>query len=856
MESKVAGIDLGTTNSVIAVPGEYPEAGAVFGDITVISDEFDRFTHASAVCSVEGELTTGNEALEMARQGYTPARFVKKYMGAVKASRIGDKDFTPEEVSALVLRHLVTFAEKRLGVKIDRVVITHPAYFDGLAIQATRRAGQLAGLEVLDLIEEPTAAAIAYVMGDDGDNEPQEDASGAPATAAGDGNVRPLRVLVYDLGGGTFDITLLERSGSSFRRQRCGGNRELGGFNIDRKIALKMLEAMQGKGYRIVIDADHPERDPRWATLMYYAERMKCELGKNAPRADVIQASVFQDDSQPRRAVQLRFSMTQGEFRELIKPEVDETIRETRRVLAEAKVAPEDVGMLVLVGGSCRIVAIRERLKSEFGIEPQYDEDVLDLSVAVGAAAVARTFGTREGNVTLRPLPAETPDLILAVEGEVAATPKCRTVANLVVTVSGGQGEPATTLTGPNGKFFLEVPLQPEGVNQLEIVIQAADGNTLFSRSAAVIQAIDAKRMDRLEQRPMLAQAISVQTRRGLEEIAREGVNLPFKGSQKFRTKVELTTVPVTFYQDNVELTNVEVTGFSRPIPAGSAVEVELSITKEYQLTVTVNVPSANIKKTEQLKLSPLQIPTIEQLRKDFPDQCRQFNEQVKNSPTGERTASFAAEGYRLIDETEQLLGEQLPEALRIFLNIKRLAMLTLKMPRVAVFDPPKNALVDLLTQCRELLPAALSRQPELKHQEFDKTLTVLADQMRVAEQEEDHDSWTRIHKRLLEIRAALSPPSDDELPPASIIQMVLLQKIEEVRNTVESSKTTSASVKTEVRTLLDEGERRIQQVSLDNERAAQNQLIGLYHEFIKRAEGKLGIVLDPSRRNEVIEKW
>ena len=279
MDSIVVGIDLGTTNSVVAVPGQYPDHGIVFGNVTVLWDEFKRLTHASAVCKVESDLVIGDDAKELASEGYTPVRFVKKYMGTKESFKVGEEEQSPEQVSALILRHLCDLAAKSLGVKVEGAVITHPAYFDGIAISATQEAGNLANLNVAGLLMEPVAAAMAYTEDDER---------------------AKLRVLVYDLGGGTFDVTLVDRSGPTFLPISFGGNRELGGYNFDKKIASKMLTALREKGYVLNIDAEHPERDSRWAALMHYAEEIKFKLSsENSTKGTIRIPSVFKDDSTP-----------------------------------------------------------------------------------------------------------------------------------------------------------------------------------------------------------------------------------------------------------------------------------------------------------------------------------------------------------------------------------------------------------------------------------------------------------------------------------------------------------------------------------------------------------------------------
>lgn len=834
MTDYVLGIDLGTTNSVVAIPGEFDEVGRAFNLFTALADSYGDLTHASAVCRLDGEDVVGNGALGLARKGLTPIRFVKKYMGTTTTFRLGDREVTAVEVSSLILRHMVDVAQRALKCEtpIRRVIITHPAYFDAPAIRDTREAGRLAGLDVVALIEEPTAAALAfYACG-----EPEETGKN--------------HILVFDLGGGTFDVTVLERVGESYTRLKCGGNRELGGYNIDKKIATLMLADLVARNYKIHIDREHPERDPRWATLMFYAERLKCELGKGARKADEVQANVFEDDSSPPRAVQLRFSMTQEAFRALIKPEIDQTITETKRVLAAANLTPGDLGHLVLVGGSCRLLALQERLTEEFGLPLDPDAAMLDLSVALGAAVLASTQETRERNVSVAHVPDRVGESSVPFHGAVTACAECPEVGGLVVSVSGGKNSPELSATGADGRFHLNVPLNENDENALHLSISTPDGDVVFERDYVVFQirGLSTSGGGRIPE--MLAQSISVLTTSKLSQLAGEGSLLPCDSTKSFRTAMELTELPITIYQDSVELADVVLTGFGRPIPSRTRVDVKISVSREYELTATVSVPATGLEKVEKIVMKAVEIPSIDRLRLEFDRVCREFRDALENAPAGPRKIEVGTKGDRLMAEAEHLLAERFPEPFPVYLKVRQLDLLQYELPRGVALTPPKSQLLEMIAAARTLLPEALKKRPELADQHYDRTLSTVEGEIPRVEQEGNLDEWKQLHGTLQHVLGAI-----DVLPPPSpkLMQQFLKQEIEETIEKVDASRHLPTEKKGELKRKLDEADREVDAVDVADEDRARERLREIYHKYVKPAneqaarpgERKRGSVLD-----------
>ncbi|MCC7420698.1 MAG: Hsp70 family protein [Planctomycetaceae bacterium] len=821
MTDYVVGIDLGTTNSVVAVPGVFDEAGSAFGEFTALADAFSRLTQASAVCRLDGEDVVGDDARDLACRGLTPIRFVKKYMGTTKTFRLGDRELTAVEVSALILRHMVDVAQRALKSEtpIRRVIITHPAYFDVPAIKDTREAGRLAGLEVVALLEEPTAAALAFYK------------CGEPVETGKN------HILVFDLGGGTFDVTVLEQVGDSYTRLKCGGNRELGGYNIDKKIAALMLADLQAKKYKIHIDREWPERDTRWTTLMFYAEKLKKKLGDGAPKGDAVEANIFEDDSTPPRSVQLRFSMTQSAFRELIKPEIDQTINETKRVIAAANLTPQDLGHLVLVGGSCRLKALQDRLHEEFGLPLDPDENMLDLSVALGAAVLASTQETREGNVAVGYVPDSVGEASVSISGTVTATPECPAVGGLVVTVTGGKDSPALSATAADGRFLVNVPLNENDENALHLNISAPDGRVIFERDYVVFQ-IEGTRTNSGGRIPeMLAQSIAVLTTKKLSQLAGEGSLLPCDSTKSFRTAMELTELPITLYQDNVELADVVLSDFDRPIPSRTRVDVNIAVSREYELTATVRVPATGAEKIEKIPMKPVTIPPIDRLRLDFDRVCREYRDALENAPAGPRKTEVGTKGDRLVAEAEHLLAERFPEPFPVYLKIRQLDLLQYELPRGAALSPPKSELLEMIAAARSLLPEALRTRPELADQHYDRTLATVEAEIPRVEQEGNVDEWKQLHGTVQHVLGAINilPP-----PPPHLMREFLMREIEETIEKVDASRHLPADRKNDLRNKLEEAERVVQGVNLTDEDRARDQFREIYHKYVKPANEQL----------------
>ena len=359
---KIIGIDLGTTNSCVAVMEG--------GNPTVITNSEGARTTPSVVAFLkDGERIVGQVAK---RQAVTNADrtiiSIKREMGTNYKVNIDDKAYTPQEISAMVLSKLKADAESYLGETVTQAVITVPAYFNDSQRQATKDAGKIAGLEVLRIINEPTAAALAYGMSD-----------------------KDQTILVYDLGGGTFDVSILEIGDGVFEVLSTNGDTRLGGDDFDERIMQYLVsEFKKTDGVDLSTDKVAMQR------LKEAAEKSKIELS-TMTTSSINLPFITADQTGPKH---MDITLTKAKFDELTSDLVDKTITCIRNAMRDANVTPSDISEVLLVGGSSRIPAVQEAVKKEMGKEPHKGINP-DECVAVGAARQAAVLGGEETGVLL-----------------------------------------------------------------------------------------------------------------------------------------------------------------------------------------------------------------------------------------------------------------------------------------------------------------------------------------------------------------------------------------------------------------------------------------------------------------------
>jgi len=458
--SKVIGIDLGTTNSCVAVM----EGGEA---VVIPNPEGARTTPSVVGFKKDGERIVGETAK---RQAITnPDRTIssiKRHMGTNHKTGVDGTDYTPQEISAMVLQKLKADAEAYLGQPVTQAVITVPAYFNDSQRQATKDAGKIAGLEVLRIVNEPTAAALAYGLEKDQDET----------------------ILVYDLGGGTFDVSILELGDGTFEVRATSGDNHLGGDDFDQKVIDWLVaEFKKEQGIDLSKDKAAVQR------LKDAAEKAKKELS-GVLTTTISLPFITMVDGVPQH---LEMNLTRAKFEELTADLVERTMGPTRQALKDAGLSPAEINKVVLVGGSTRIPAVQEAIKKLLGKEPHKGVNP-DEVVALGAAIQA---GVLTGDVKDVVLLDVTP-LSLGIEtaggvftkmidrNTTIPTSKSQifsTYADMQTSVEIHVLQGERSMASDNktlGRFMLgDIPPAPRGVPQIEVTFNI-DSNGIVNVAA------------------------------------------------------------------------------------------------------------------------------------------------------------------------------------------------------------------------------------------------------------------------------------------------------------------------------------------------------------------------------------
>ena len=461
MTNKIIGIDLGTTNSCVAV-----REG---GETIVITNAEGARTTPSVVAFKGDEIQVGDVAKRQAITNPNTVSSIKRYMGNPNYRvDINGKKYTPQEISAMVLQNLKATAEAYLGDTVTKAVITVPAYFNDAQRQATKDAGKIAGLEVMRIINEPTAAALAYGI---------------------DKTEKEQTVLVFDLGGGTFDVSILSLADGTFEVLSTNGDTMLGGDDFDNKIINWLAEEFRKQNPGIDLLRDNMAKQ----RLKDAAEKAKKDLSGITS----VSISLPFISMGPAGPLHLETTLTRVKFNELTKDLVDRTMIPVRNALRDAGLTAKDIDQVLLVGGSTRIPAVQEAVKRELGKEPNKSVNP-DEAVAVGAAIQG---GVLAGDVKDVLLLDVTP-LSLGIEtlggvftklierNTTIPTSKSQVFSTAAdnqpaVDIHVLQGErPMANDNKTLGRFQLgDIPLAPRGVPQIEVRFDI-DANGIVNVSA------------------------------------------------------------------------------------------------------------------------------------------------------------------------------------------------------------------------------------------------------------------------------------------------------------------------------------------------------------------------------------
>ncbi|MFB6145855.1 MAG: molecular chaperone DnaK [Candidatus Nanohaloarchaea archaeon] len=351
--TRIVGIDLGTTRSAVAAVED--------GEPKILENrEGDRVT-PSIVAFDDGERLVGKPAKnQMLTNEENTVRSIKRHMGEDYSVTLEDEEYTPQEISSMILQKLKKDAEDKLGDEVTKAIITVPAHFDDTQRQATKDAGKIAGLEVERILNEPTAAALAYGLDDDSEQT----------------------VLVYDFGGGTFDVTVLEMGDGVYEVQSTEGDNDLGGDDFDQKIIDWVTEKFEDEN-----DIDLTENDEAMQRIREKAEEVKKELSSRK-QAKINIPFIHQEDGE---TFNLDYELTRSKFEELVEELIQRTTKPTEKAIEDASIDSSDIDEVILVGGTTRVPAVMEHVQAITGQEPNKSVSP-DEAVAIGASIQAGTI--------------------------------------------------------------------------------------------------------------------------------------------------------------------------------------------------------------------------------------------------------------------------------------------------------------------------------------------------------------------------------------------------------------------------------------------------------------------------------
>ncbi|WP_331696681.1 molecular chaperone DnaK [Mycoplasmopsis agalactiae] len=344
----IIGIDLGTTNSVVSIVDN--------GSPVVLENLNGKRTTPSVVSFKDGEIIVGDNAKNQIETNPDTVASIKRLMGTSKTVHVNNKDYKPEEISAMILEHLKKYAEEKIGHKVEKAVITVPAYFDNAQREATKIAGKIAGLEVLRIINEPTAAALAFGL---------------------DKVKKEQKILVFDLGGGTFDVSILELAEGTFEVLSTAGDNRLGGDDWDNEIVKWLIDLIK-KDYK----TDVTNNKMAMARLKAAAEKAKIDLSSSQQATIMLPFLVMQQGSEP---ISVEATLRRSQFEEMTSHLVERCRKPIETALADAKIKISDLDDVILVGGSTRIPAVQQLVESILNKKANRSVNP-DEVVAMGAA--------------------------------------------------------------------------------------------------------------------------------------------------------------------------------------------------------------------------------------------------------------------------------------------------------------------------------------------------------------------------------------------------------------------------------------------------------------------------------------
>ncbi|MGH3941992.1 MAG: Hsp70 family protein [Pseudonocardiaceae bacterium] len=746
--SITVGIDLGTTNSAVAIHADAEVPGKEglirggrlreVGKALVITDSFRSPTTPSAVwLDPNGVPLIGAIAKHKARMPGEPppAVFFKRAMGTDQIVTAGHAQLTAEQASTHLLRYLKELAEQALDVPVERAIVTVPAFFEMGARNATTRAGSAAGLEVVETLIEPVAAALTYVY------------------EHSDEVVESGTFLVYDLGGGTFDASVVSWGPEGdFEHVSFDGDRFLGGFEFDNAIVSWICEQLPGHDLKLDLGN---EADARlFSRLLVEAEAAKIELSRTPFTTFILQGATDRVGV----PMNINLPLNRHDFDRLIEHRVRSTLDSCDRALGHAELEPGRLSDVVMVGGSSRVPLVFNLVEQHYGLRPRLIDP--DLCVGVGAA-----LRTASGPRVTRHLVIDRPVVIghtADIGGKVLAGGPIQSPGNQVVALASDDGMlRRRERSSAEGNFqFQEIPLT-EGDNDFTIQL-LLNGEEIDSQRCRV--SIDGNSKPDLHSH-VLAHNFYVSTKGGLEQIATLGTKIPHQSRFPLRTVNQGSTLTVPVFEGRTPIGQVSIDNLPRDLPVGTTVDLDLTFGENWTIEAEVRIPSVNKAGTATIMMITHVVASWGDLQRRYREVFAGWHEKrVLASPQVRIEQGPLID--KLLTEVDDLLNERRDQVkanhklTEVETAVSTLPIVhgTILQPSMSAFD---KALAELAGRCDEL-----ARRDEQRAREFRDSIPALRAAGLAAYEAENQLLWGRAVEAVRERINAIDNFLDDPHPP------------------------------------------------------------------------------------------
>jgi molecular chaperone DnaK (HSP70) len=725
---KACGIDLGTTNSCIVVVDQK-------GNRIIESNDGSRVFPSVVYMGKKGDVVVGQAAKNRMGELPQPVAAVKRKMGSTEKVLLGGKARTPVEVSAMILSYLKQLAEARIGEIVDRAVVTVPAYFSHIQRQHTDEAARRADFREVVTLLEPVAAALFYSLQSARER---------------------MRVFVYDLGGGTFDATVLEKDAEGgLTVLSFGGDPFLGGDDIDARLVRFILDRLQKQGYRLDLDLAKPEDYSRFQRLKFYAELAKVQLTDQV-EVPLVRQGLFRD--QEGNLVDLDIMLTRRDLEECSGDLIGRTIAASMATLekADRKIPIDSIDEIIMVGGMSRMPMVAERLAREFGKTPKLVDP--DLSVALGAAVkAAEVFHERlQASSGIRldlHFDRRTDQRRTRVSGLFD-----RKICKHTVFLTAAQDdlELFQVMDGKDRFNFEHVPLAAETINRFHVSLEDAEENIVLQQDIEIVH--DSKTVPILSSPgSVVTKAIAVGTVDGVQVLFAENTPLPYTVRQEFQTTDNSGRIVAPILEAENEIERFDIRDIPTTLPAGSRVQVEITIRSDYHIEAKASVPELGREVKIDFDISPVDTSGInrEYVRRRLAQLEQDKEAAVDQCPSREKSEVVKFRFDVLRDEIEAELREIEPKPAKLREKLTGMEFLIERLPQKSAEVVLKPSHEDFI----RLLSGIVTHAMETQHPKLAE-LRPGIDRLRKAALDawtgRDEAAWSRANKELVDLYSAL----------------------------------------------------------------------------------------------------